>query len=68
MLFSKTVFAAAALAILSAMTVEAHVAIEKPCPRSGPFSGCSATVDGKVDYDITTPVGTHDSINRPLCK
>ncbi|KAI1319089.1 hypothetical protein EDD11_004978 [Mortierella claussenii] len=68
MLFSKTTIIAAALACLSAFTVEAHVALKSPCPRNGPFKGCSLAPGQQIDYDITTPIGTGDAANLPLCK
>ncbi|KAF9111372.1 hypothetical protein BGX27_005011 [Mortierella sp. AM989] len=69
MLFTKSAFIAAAVACISALTVEAHVSLKKPCPRYGPFPGCSAPPKGKhVDYDITSPIGTLDTVNAPLCK
>ncbi|KAG0255125.1 hypothetical protein BG011_005317 [Mortierella polycephala] len=68
MLF-KTTFIAATLACFAALTVEAHVSMEKPCPRYGPFAGCSAPPKGKsVDYDITSPIGTYGTKNAPICK
>ncbi|KAG0202756.1 hypothetical protein BGX28_004799 [Mortierella sp. GBA30] len=68
MLFSKTTLVAAALACFSALAAEAHVSLMKPCPRNGPFAGCPPPAKGSVDYDITTPIGTHDSMNMPICK
>ncbi|KAG0051653.1 hypothetical protein BGZ83_003483 [Gryganskiella cystojenkinii] len=67
MLFSKTAFMAVALACISALTADAHVSLKSPCPRNGPFAGCSVAPGGP-DYDITTPIGTHDSQNLPICK
>ncbi|KAF8941354.1 hypothetical protein EDD21DRAFT_376691 [Dissophora ornata] len=69
MLFTKTTLLAAAVACLSALTVEAHVSLKTPCPRYGAFAGCQAPPKGQsIDYDITAPIGTHDSKNQPLCK
>ncbi|KAF9937894.1 hypothetical protein BGZ65_000842 [Modicella reniformis] len=67
MLFSKTTFIAAALACISALTVEAHVSLKTPCPRHAPWCG-AAPVGQSVDYDITSPIGVHDRIGAPLCK
>ncbi|KAF9080844.1 hypothetical protein BGX23_001596 [Mortierella sp. AD031] len=63
--------AAACLAILSftPATTEAHVALKHPCPRHAKFAGCAAPPNGiEYDYDITTPIGTHDRQNFPMCK
>ncbi|KAF9165002.1 hypothetical protein BGX21_003304 [Mortierella sp. AD011] len=69
MLFTKTTLVAAAVACISALAVEAHVSLKVPCPRYGAFPGCSAPPKGQaIDYDITAPIGTHDTINAPLCK
>ncbi|KAG9326146.1 hypothetical protein KVV02_005651 [Mortierella alpina] len=68
MLFTKTTFFVAALACISALTVDAHVAIRKPCPRNGPFAGCPKPSRGEPDYDITAPIGTHDDVKQPICK
>ncbi|KAF9410506.1 hypothetical protein BGZ94_001629 [Podila epigama] len=68
MLF-KTSIVAVALAALSFVTVDAHVALRSPCPRYGSFKGCPAPPSGQsIDYNIRTPIGTHDSQNFPICK
>ncbi|KAF9432114.1 hypothetical protein BGZ76_011248 [Entomortierella beljakovae] len=69
MLFTKTTLLAAIVACISTVAVEAHVSLKTPCPRYGPFSGCSAPPAGQaIDYDITSPIGTNDHIGAPLCK
>ncbi|KAF9932972.1 hypothetical protein BGZ75_001833 [Mortierella antarctica] len=65
----KTSLVAIALACFSAMTAEAHVGLRRPCGRYTSAAGCPAPPPGQsIDYDINSPVGTHDSINAPLCK
>src|SRR5690554_6458943 len=72
MMFKSSILAVAVacLTVLSVTpSVEAHVGLSKPCPRYGAFKGCPAPPKGQsVDYDINSPVGTHDRINQPLCK
>ncbi|KAF9360426.1 hypothetical protein BGX26_009413 [Mortierella sp. AD094] len=62
--------AAACLTVLSvAPSAEAHVGLMTPCPRYGAFKGCPAPPKGqKIDYDINSPIGTHDKIDAPICK
>ncbi|KAF9139982.1 hypothetical protein BGX30_007202 [Mortierella sp. GBA39] len=62
--------AAACLAILSYTPMtEAHVGLRSPCPRYGSFAGCPAPPKGQsVDYDLNSPIGTHDTIGSPICK
>ncbi|KAG0333556.1 hypothetical protein BG005_005116, partial [Podila minutissima] len=67
MLFKSTIIVAA-IAAFAALT-EAHVSMRSPCPRYGPYAGCSAPPAGQsVDYDITAPIGTDGSIGQPICK
>ncbi|KAF9434940.1 hypothetical protein BGZ76_007159 [Entomortierella beljakovae] len=59
----------AALISMTAMTAQAHVGLSYPCGRYQPAAGCPKPPAGQsIDYDINTPVGTHDSKNFPLCK
>ncbi|KAF9896763.1 hypothetical protein BX616_006805, partial [Lobosporangium transversale] len=66
----KTIaFFAAALAFLSAMTVQAHIGMKVPCGRYHSAAGCPAPPPGQsIDYDINSPIGTYDNPARPLCK
>ncbi|KAF9104575.1 hypothetical protein BGX27_010038 [Mortierella sp. AM989] len=72
MLFKSSIaaIAVACMAILSvAPSTDAHVGLKKPCPRYGPFKGCPAPPKGKsIDYDLNSPIGTHSTINAPICK
>ncbi|KAF9195180.1 hypothetical protein BGZ50_005014, partial [Haplosporangium sp. Z 11] len=69
MMIFKSSLVAAALACLSAMTVQAHVGMSRPCARYHPAAGCPAPPPGQsIDYNINSPIGTHGSINAPLCK
>ncbi|KAG0286927.1 hypothetical protein BGZ98_004881, partial [Dissophora globulifera] len=69
MIFKNTILASAALLCLSAMTAEAHVGLKTPCGRYQPAAGCPAPPAGQsIDYDINSPIGTHDSKNSPICK
>ncbi|KAF9174496.1 hypothetical protein BGX21_002767 [Mortierella sp. AD011] len=62
--------AVACLTVLSvAPSAEAHVGLMSPCPRYGAFKGCPAPPKGQqIDYNINSPIGTHDTINQPICK
>ncbi|KAF9935269.1 hypothetical protein FBU30_004844 [Linnemannia zychae] len=65
----KTTFVAAALAIFSAITVQAHVGLQFPCARYHPAAGCPAPPPGQsIDYDINAPIGTNTFIKSPICK
>ncbi|KAG0326038.1 hypothetical protein BG004_003054 [Podila humilis] len=65
----KTSLVAAFVAVMSAMTVQAHVGLKTPCARGQPASGCPAPpAGGSFDYDINSPIGTHDRKNLPICK
>ncbi|KAF9382591.1 hypothetical protein CPB97_007052 [Podila verticillata] len=65
----KTSFVAAVVAVMSAMGTQAHVGLKTPCPRGQPAAGCPAPPPGSsFDYDINSPIGTHDSIGKPICK
>ncbi|KAF9151271.1 hypothetical protein BGX20_005452, partial [Mortierella sp. AD010] len=65
----KTTIVAASMVCLSAMTAQAHVGLKTPCGRYQPAAGCPAPPSGQsIDYDINSPVGTHDSIVSPICK
>ncbi|KAF9181651.1 hypothetical protein BGZ51_007661 [Haplosporangium sp. Z 767] len=59
-----------AMAILAFVsTSEAHVGLKRPCARGSPLAGCPAPSNGQsVDYNLNSPIGTHDSKNSPLCK
>ncbi|KAF9113888.1 hypothetical protein BGX27_000644 [Mortierella sp. AM989] len=66
-------FIAAATVLLSgfALLAEAHISFRYPCPRRGPYWECPQPDSGGwnlVDYDIRSPLGTHDRINSPMCK
>ncbi|KAG0332527.1 hypothetical protein BG000_009943 [Podila horticola] len=65
----KTTILAFAVAALSVLSVDAHVALKSPCPRYGAFAGCPAPPKGqKIDYDIRTPIGVHGRVDFPICK
>ncbi|KAF8986933.1 hypothetical protein BGZ52_007017 [Haplosporangium bisporale] len=65
----KTSFVAAVVAVMSAMVTQAHVGLKTPCSRGQPAAGCPAPPPGSsFDYDINSPIGTHDSIGKPICK
>ncbi|KAF9994219.1 hypothetical protein BGZ65_010173 [Modicella reniformis] len=63
-------FIAAASILLSgfALLAEAHITFRYPCPRRGPFAECPQGDANLIDYNIRSPVGTHDSIVSPICK
>ncbi|KAF9981674.1 hypothetical protein BGZ75_006983 [Mortierella antarctica] len=66
-------FIAIAAVLLSgcALLTEAHISFRQPCPRRGPYWDCPQPGPGEwelVDYDIRSPIGTHDRINNPMCK
>ncbi|KAI1319090.1 hypothetical protein EDD11_004979 [Mortierella claussenii] len=68
MIFKTSIFAVAAVC-LSAMTAQAHVGLVTPCGRYQSAAGCPAPPAGQsIDYDINSPIGTHDTIASPLCK
>ncbi|KAI7832789.1 hypothetical protein BC939DRAFT_380585, partial [Gamsiella multidivaricata] len=47
----------------------AHVGLLRPCARGSPRAGCPPPSNGQyIDYDLNSPIGTHDSQNAPLCK
>ncbi|KAG0354219.1 hypothetical protein BGZ54_001745 [Gamsiella multidivaricata] len=51
------------------MTAQAHVGLSTPCGRYQPAAGCPAPPPGQsIDYNINSPIGTHDSIDQPICK
>ncbi|KAG0213591.1 hypothetical protein BGX28_004008 [Mortierella sp. GBA30] len=57
--------------VLLAFTLicEAHVGLLRPCARGSPRAGCPAPSNGQaIDYDLNSPIGTADSIDKPLCK
>ncbi|KAF9207901.1 hypothetical protein BGZ49_010255 [Haplosporangium sp. Z 27] len=59
----------AALASFSAMTAQAHVGLSTPCGRYQSGAGCPKPPAGQsIDYDINSPIGTHDSQTFPICK
>ncbi|KAF9214152.1 hypothetical protein CPC16_005568 [Podila verticillata] len=65
----KTTILAFAVAALSVLSVDAHVALKSPCPRYGSFAGCPAPPKGQsVDYNIRTPIGVHGRVDFPICK
>ncbi|KAF8924182.1 hypothetical protein EDD21DRAFT_358859, partial [Dissophora ornata] len=66
-------FIAAAAILLSgfALLTEAHISFRYPCPRRGAYSECPQPASGDwslIDYDIRSPLGTHDAIVSPMCK
>ncbi|KAG0049899.1 hypothetical protein BGZ83_005274, partial [Gryganskiella cystojenkinii] len=55
--------------LLPAKTVDAHVGLKFPCARGSPLAGCPKPSAGQtIDYDLNSPIGTHDSKNSPICK
>ncbi|KAF9409294.1 hypothetical protein BGZ94_002005 [Podila epigama] len=69
----KLSISAAALAVLStlALVSEAHISFRYPCPRRAPYSECPRPNDNQwhlVDYDVQSPVGTHNHISNTICK
>ncbi|KAF9360425.1 hypothetical protein BGX26_009412 [Mortierella sp. AD094] len=59
----------AALASFTAMTAQAHVGLSSPCGRYQPGAGCPQPPAGQsIDYNINSPIGTHDAKEFPLCK
>ncbi|KAG0356496.1 hypothetical protein BG005_004575 [Podila minutissima] len=65
----KISLVAAFVAVMSAMGTQAHVGLKTPCGRGQPAAGCPAPPPGSgFDYDINSPIGTHDSINKPICR
>ncbi|KAG0030005.1 hypothetical protein BGZ81_003159 [Podila clonocystis] len=65
----KTSLVAAFVAVMSAMGTQAHVGLKTPCARGQPAAGCPAPPSGSsFDYDINSPIGTHDSIGKPICR
>src|SRR5690554_723881 len=59
-----------AMALLACVsTSEAHVGMKRPCVRGSPLAGCPAPSNGQsADYNLNSPIGTHDSKDSPLCK
>ncbi|KAI7826474.1 hypothetical protein BC939DRAFT_475688 [Gamsiella multidivaricata] len=48
---------------------QAHVGLLRPCSRGSPRAGCPPVSNGQyIDYDLNSPIGTHDIKNAPLCK
>ncbi|KAI1314662.1 hypothetical protein EDD11_001915 [Mortierella claussenii] len=68
----KFMITAALLAMSSVvMLADAHISFRYPCPRKGPYSECPQPGDNQwdeVDYDVQSPLGTHDAISDPICK
>ncbi|KAF9996150.1 hypothetical protein BGZ65_008242 [Modicella reniformis] len=67
----KRSFASIALGLLSfaalASVSQAHASLLRPCVRGSPkVDICPSS--GPADYDLNSPIGTHDSKNLPLCK
>ncbi|KAI8605949.1 hypothetical protein EDD21DRAFT_298842 [Dissophora ornata] len=47
----------------------AHVGLLRPCARGSPRAGCPPPSNGQtIDYDLNSPIGTHDSQDSPICK
>ncbi|KAG0213592.1 hypothetical protein BGX28_004009 [Mortierella sp. GBA30] len=68
MFMMKTSLAAIAMACFI-MSAQAHVGLRTPCGRYHPAAGCPKPPPGQsIDYDINSPIGTHDTINSPICK
>ncbi|KAF9360424.1 hypothetical protein BGX26_009411 [Mortierella sp. AD094] len=72
MLFKRS-FTSLALCLISLAAIatvsQAHVGLLRPCARGSPRAGCPAPSNGQnVDYDLNSPIGTHDSKNSPICK
>ncbi|KAF9922299.1 hypothetical protein FBU30_007609 [Linnemannia zychae] len=68
----KSLIAVAAIALSSlALLSEAHISFRYPCPRRAPYAECPQPNDNQwdlVDYDVQSPLGTHDAISDPICK
>ncbi|KAF9175047.1 hypothetical protein BGX20_008604 [Mortierella sp. AD010] len=68
----KFIATATLLALSSvALLADAHISFRYPCPRLGPYSECPQPGDNQwdmVDYDVQSPLGTHDQITDPICK
>ncbi|KAG9324589.1 hypothetical protein KVV02_005122 [Mortierella alpina] len=65
--FTATILALSSLALLA----DAHISFRYPCPRRAPYSECPQPNDNEwqlVDYDVQSPLGTHDHISDPICK
>ncbi|KAG0309794.1 hypothetical protein BGZ98_007528 [Dissophora globulifera] len=67
---SLTTIALGLVALMSFASVsEAHVGLLRPCARGSPRAGCPAPTGGQQpDYDLNSPIGTHDSQTLPICK
>ncbi|KAF8938705.1 hypothetical protein EDD21DRAFT_362281 [Dissophora ornata] len=66
-------FTTIALGLISLMALasvsQAHVGLLRPCARGSPRAGCPAPSNGQApDYDLNSPIGTHDSQTLPICK
>ncbi|KAG0318114.1 hypothetical protein BGZ99_005862 [Dissophora globulifera] len=63
-------FITAASILLSgfALLTEAHVSFRYPCPRRGPYAECPQGDWSLIDYNIRSPLGTHDAIASPMPK
>ncbi|KAF9323431.1 hypothetical protein BG006_001444 [Podila minutissima] len=69
----KLFITSAALVALSTLALlsEAHISFRYPCPRYAPYSECPRPNDNQwhlVDYDVQSPLGTHNAISDPICK
>ncbi|KAF9204399.1 hypothetical protein BGZ49_005328 [Haplosporangium sp. Z 27] len=68
----KLITSVAVLALSSmALLADAHISFRYPCPRRGPYSECPQPGDNGwdlIDYDVQSPLGTHDQITDPICK
>ncbi|GJJ70796.1 hypothetical protein EMPS_03146 [Entomortierella parvispora] len=68
----KSIITTAVVALSSlVLLTEAHISFRYPCPRLGPYAECPQPNDSQwdlVDYDVQSPLGTHDQITDPICK
>ncbi|KAF9111346.1 hypothetical protein BGX27_005048 [Mortierella sp. AM989] len=68
----KFIATAALLALSSvALLADAHISFRYPCPRRAPYFECPQPGGNEwnlVDYDVQSPLGTHNHISDPICK
>ncbi|KAG0245334.1 hypothetical protein B0O80DRAFT_492743 [Mortierella sp. GBAus27b] len=64
---STTLISAFFIAALASVS-QAHSSLYYPCARGSTLNKEKCPNNGGSDYDIRTPIGTHDSKNFPLCK
>ncbi|KAG0233669.1 hypothetical protein BGW42_007255 [Actinomortierella wolfii] len=63
---------AVAVASSFAMLSEAHISLRYPCPRRASYAECPKPSPphswADIDYNTSSPIGTHGTINNPLPK